>query len=294
MIVRTLKSIRGLLRGVRSDGVLTLEICGSAIAMHAAPAWRFDELLDLNEILGPGLYILIGVDEVPDAKPRAIVGESGLVRERLAAHAVDPRLDWIFEIVVVTGPRILSEVIRLCLQRRLADELLLAGRIGRLVGQDPERATASVYEIAAVERIIEDVRTLAGIVAPGLIADVAPVDEPISARRAMLPRGVDPCGLTWSTHEMAYAGARAQASMLARETVLLPRSTILAETRGGAKWLRDRKAELLASGVLVPHPDRRLLLVTAFVRFANAGEATAFVAGGASASASLTWLPVEP
>jgi hypothetical protein len=291
--VRTPKSIRGLLRGTRGDGVLTLELFGSAVAMHAAPAWNFDDLLDLNEVLGPGLYILVGLGEGPDAKSRAIVGEGGLVRERLAAHAADPKLDWIYEAVVVTGPRVLSEVIRLCLQRRLADELLLGGGIGRLVGHDPERATASSYEIAAAERILEDIRTLVGLVSPGLMADKTPVLEPISSRPSMLPRGVDAAGVTWTTHEMAYAGARARASMLGRETVVLPGSTIIAASRGTSKWLPERKAELLGTGVLTSHADSRLLRLTTFVKFRTAQEATSFVSGGACASAFLTWRPVD-
>ncbi|WCS24865.1 hypothetical protein LOK46_27685 [Methylobacterium sp. NMS14P] len=293
MTVRTPKSIRGLLRGTRGDGVLTLELFGSAVAMHAAPAWSFDDLLDLDEVLGPGLYILVGLGEGLDARSRAIVGEGGLVRERLAAHAADPKLDWVYEAVVVTGPRVLSEVIRLCLQRRLADELVLGGGIGRVVGHDPERATASSYEMAAAERILEDIRALAGLVSPGLMADVTPVLEPISSRPSMLPRGVDAVGLTWTTHEMAYAGARARASMLGRETIVLPGSTIVAASRGTSKWLPERKAELLGRGVLTGHADARLLRLTTFVKFRTAQEATAFVSGGACASACLTWRPVE-
>ena len=263
--------------------------------MHVAPAWSFDDLIDLNEVLGPGIYILVGVGEEPLGKPRAVVGEGGLIKERLAAHAADPKLDWIYEAIVVTGPRVLSEVIRLCLQRSLSDELLLAGRIGQVVGNDPERATASIYEIAAAERILDDVRTLAGVLHPGLIADVAPVLKPISSRSSSLPRGVDADGSTWTTHEMSYAGARARASMLGRdETVILPGSTIIAGSRGASKWVLAKKAELIGTGVLVGHADGRLLQLTTFVKFRSAQEATAFVSGGAAASAALTWLPVEP
>ena len=81
--------------------------------------------------------------------------------------------------------------------------------------------------------------------------------------------------------------------MLGRETVLLPGSLILASTRNGVKWLTERKGELLASGVLAPHSDRRFLIVTAFVKFRSAGEAAAFVTGGAATSARLAWLPIE-
>lgn len=285
--------LRALLRGTPGDGILTLELHGSAIAMHAAPVWRFDELLELSDVLAPGVYCLVGVDDDPAGKPRALVGEGGMMRERLASHASDPRLDWVYEVLCWSGPRVMSDTVRLCLQRRLADELLFAGRIGRLVGHDPERATASIYDSVAADGILEDMRMLAGLATPGLMADVMPVRVPIAARSSVLPRGVDPQGSTWSTHEMAYAGARAMASMLARETVLLPHSTIIAATRGGAKWLRDKKAELLADGVLVAHADPRLLLVTAFITFSTAREATAFVAGGAQASASLTWIPSD-
>ncbi|MHC2109119.1 GIY-YIG nuclease family protein [Methylobacterium sp. CM6246] len=294
MTARLPRVLRALLRGTPGDGILTLELHGSAIAMHAAPVWRFDELLELADVLAPGVYCLIGVGDDPSGKARALVGEGGMMRERLASHASDPRLDWVYEVLCWSGPRVMSDTVRLCLQRRLVDELLFAGRIGRLVGHDPERATASVYDTVAADGILEDMRMLAGFAIPGLMADVMPVRVPIAARNSTLPRGVDPQGMTWSTHEMAYAGARAMASMLARETVLLPHSTIIAATRGGAKWLCDKKAELLAGGVLVAHADPRLLLVTTFITFASAREATAFVAGGAAASASLTWVPVEP
>lgn len=293
MNTRVPKSLRGLLRGNRADGVITLEVSGSAVTMHAAPAWSFDELLGLNDLLGPGVYCLLGLDEDPSARAKAIVGEGGLLHERLAAHAGDPRLDWIYEVLCWTGPRVMSEVIRLVLQRRLVDELLLAGRVGRIVGHDPERATASPYDVAAAEQILGDIRLLSGIVEPGLLADVAPVLEPITSRPATLPRGVDATGLTWTTHEMAYAGARARASMLGRETILLPGSTIVAETRGSSKWVSARRADLVEKGALVDHVDPRLMRLATFVSFRSAQEATAFVTGGASASARLTWMPVD-
>jgi hypothetical protein len=287
------RSFRGLLRGTRATGVLSIEFVDSAVALHAAPAWAIDEMLEIPELLGPGLYLLLGTGEEPGSKARAVVGEAGMLRERLASHASDERLDFVFEAIALTGPTALNETVRLWLQRRFVDEIVHSGRVGRILGHYPERCTASVYDSAAARRILADVRPLFALVAPELIAEVEPVTEPVASRPAALPRGVDPQGHSWTTHEMAHAGANARASMLGRETILLPRSTIIAQTRGGAKWIAHRKAELLGRGVLVPHADGRLLLVTAFIAFRTVQEATAFVTGGASASARLTWLPVD-
>ncbi|SFI50628.1 hypothetical protein SAMN02799642_02031 [Methylobacterium brachiatum] len=287
------RSIRGLLRGSRGDGVLTIAFMDSAVTVHAAPAWALDEMLEVPDLLGPGVYLLIGVAEEPSQKARAVVGEAGMLRERLAGHATDPKLDFVYEAIAMTGPNVMNETVRLILQRRLVDEIVHAGRIGRVLGRYPERCTASIYDVVAATRMLADVRPLFGLVAPGLIADVEPVTEPLAARIAALPRGVDPEGATWTTHEMAHAGANARASMLGRETVLLPRSTILAETRGAAKWIVARRTELKARGVLVAHADPRLLLVAAFIAFRTAHEAAAFVTGGAAGSARLTWLPVD-
>jgi hypothetical protein len=287
------RAFRGLLRGTRATGVLTVEFVDSALALHAAPAWALDEMLEVPDMLGPGLYVLLGLGTEPGSKARAVVGEAGMLRERLASHAADQRLDFVYEAIALTGPGVLNETVRLLLQRRLVDELLHGGTVGRVLGHYPERCTASVYDIVAARRILADVRPLFALVAADLIAEVEPVTEPISARTAALPRGVDPEGSTWTTHEMAHAGASARASMLGRETILLPRSTILAETRSGAKWIAARKADLLTRGVLVPHGNPRLLLVVAFIAFRSANEAAAFVTGGSSASARLTWLPVD-
>ncbi|MFB0493613.1 hypothetical protein ABIE45_006269 [Methylobacterium sp. OAE515] len=217
-----------LLRGTPRDRLVSLELNGSAIAMHAVPFWHFDELLELADVLAQGVYCLVGVDNDSAGKAPALIREGEMKRERLASHASDPRLDWVYELICWPCPRVMSDTVRLCLQRRLADELLSAERIGRLVGDDPERATASIYDSVAADGILEDMRMLAGLATPGIMDNVISVRAPIATRSSILPRWVDPQRMTCSTREMAYAGARATANMLARETMLLspaPRSS---------------------------------------------------------------------
>jgi hypothetical protein len=65
------------------------------------------------------------------------------MRERIASHASDPRPGHIYEILAVTGARMMNEAIRLYLQRRIVEGFLYDGMIGCSDGFDAERRTAS-------------------------------------------------------------------------------------------------------------------------------------------------------
>lgn len=293
MLNRRPRPFRGMMSGNRDDGYVSMEFVSSGVALHACPIWSIDRLLDLPAMLGPGLYILVGMPAPGSQKLRAMVGESGMLQERLAAHAVDPALDFVWDACVATGPRVMNETVRLILQRAFVDEIANHGFASIANRQDAERFTATEHDLATAAQITEDLRPLLDMAMPGLVAAVEPVRVPIGARTVMSPRGLDPLGLVRTTHTMRWRGALATATMRGGETVLLPGSRVVADVCANTHWLRAKRAELLGSGVLVGGEDERYLTVAAFVTFRTAREATAFVTGGASASARLTWMPVD-
>lgn len=287
------RAFRGILTGTRDDGCLTLEFLNCAVALHACPAWSADQMLSLPSLLGPGIYVLVGMGLPGSSRCRAIVGESGMLHERIAAHLADPKLDFVWEVLALVGPRVMNETVRLILQRRLVDEIANHGMAAVANRHDAERFTATEFDLTAASRVLEDARPLLDLALPGLIAVVEPIHLPITARAAGLPRGIDPLGLAETTHEMRWRGAHAVATIRGVVTVLLPGSHVVAEVVEGRKWLVAKRAELTATGVLVPSPDRRHLVVRAYVTFGSPEEATIFVTGGAQASARLTWTPID-
>ncbi|WP_342111341.1 hypothetical protein [Methylobacterium sp. SI9] len=286
------RPFRGLMSGTREDGLLSLEFVGSDVGLHCCPIWSIDDLLALPNILGPGIYILVGAPADAGGKLRAIVGEGGMLQERLAAHANDDKLDFVWEVVAITGPRVMTETQRLMLQRRFVDEINHFGRARVANPHDADRFTRTEYESAIADRVMEDLRPLFAMTVPGIIADIEPVLLPIGARIAFLPRGVDLDRELWTDHEMRFKGAHALARMRGRETVIVPGSKILGCTKPKLRWLRDKRDLLLRSGVLRPASDSALLDVVSFIKFESAHEAATFVAGGASVSARLVWIPI--
>ncbi|WP_408903069.1 hypothetical protein [Methylobacterium radiotolerans] len=293
MLEKRPRPFRGMMAGTRDEGYVSLEFVSSGVALHACPIWSMDRLLELPAMLGPGLYILVGMPLPGSTKLRAVVGESGMLQERLAAHAADPALDFVWDACVATGPRVMNETVRLILQRTFVDEIANHGFATISNRQDAERFTATEHDIATAAQVTEDLRPLLDMAMPGLVASVEPVKAPIGARAVMAPRGLDPLGLIRTTHTMRWRGALATATMRGGETVLLPGSRVVADVCANTQWLREKRIELIGSGVLVPGDDARYLTVAAFVTFRSAREATAFVTGGASASARLTWMPVD-
>jgi hypothetical protein len=289
---KRIRPFRGIVEGSRDDGIISLEFIGSDAAVFYCPIWSIDALLDLPALLGPGVYILLGLGE-EEAKPRAVVGEGGMLQERLAAHAGDVNLDFVWDVVAVTGPRVMTETIRLILQRRFVDEITHCGSARIANGHDADRFTRCDHSLAVADSVMEDVRPFLSMLTPGLFASTPPVLVPINARRAGLPRGVDAEGMSWSRHEMRFRGAHALASMRGRTTMLLPGSQVL---DGGDKplWVARRRGELMKTGAIRPIGGGNLLLVMTIICFDTAYEAATFVSGGASISARLIWTPMDP
>jgi hypothetical protein len=292
MPVRT-RPFRGMIFGTRDEGFLSLEFVGSDVGLYACPIWSIDDLLALPALLGPGIYVLVGAPSEAEGKLRAVVGEGGMLQERLAAHANDEKLDFVWEVLAITGPKVMTETQRLMLQRRFVDEINFFGKVRVVNPHDADRYTRTDHEAAVAERIMEDLRPLVSMTFPGLIAEIEPVLLPIGARLTFLPRGVDADREMWTDHEMRFKGAHALARMRGRETVLIPGSKVLGGTQPKPRWLRDKRELLLRSGVLRPASDGALLDVVSFIRFETSHEAATFVAGGASVSARLVWVPLS-
>ncbi len=292
MTYRRVRPFRGILEGNRDDGIISIEFIGADATVFYSPIWSIDTLLELPALLGPGVYILLGLGD-DESKPRAIVGEGGMLQERLAAHAGDDDLDFVWDILAVTGQRVMNETIRLILQRRFVDEITHCGSARIANGHDADRFTRCDHSLAVADSVMEDVRPFFSMLTPGLFASTPPVLVPINARRAGLPRGVDAEGMSWSRHEMRFRGAHALASMRGRTTMLLPGSQVL---NGGDKplWVARKRDELLQRGAMRPIGDNRLLLVVTIICFDTAYEAATFVSGGASISARLIWTPMDP
>ncbi len=289
----TPRSFRGLLSGTRDDGLLRIEFTSGAITLHQCPMWTIDELLLQPALLGPGLYILVGMGERASSRPRALIGEGGLLQERLTAHSTDPRLDFVWDVVAVTGPRVMCETIRLIMQRRLIDEIRHHGCVDIANRHDAERHSGSEFDRVAADEIMCDLRPLLCLAIPGLVSTVEPVVVPIGARTPSPPRGVDQAAPTWTKHELRYRGANAIASIGGGSTILHPGSTIIGAVQPSPRWLIVQRSRLAVDGLLEDVGDGRLVRVKSFITFKSVGDATSFVTGGASLSARLAWMLLD-
>ncbi|MCE4226683.1 hypothetical protein HCU64_23350 [Methylobacterium sp. C25] len=285
------RAFRGILRGTGLDGFISIELAPGSVVLHACPIESVGAMLLEPSLLGPGVYVLLGIDEEQPEGRQAIVGEGGSLQERLAAHASDQRCDFCWEIVAFSGPGAMNDTIRLILQRLLLDEIRHNGFARIANRHDAERHTGGLHDVTAARALLEEMRTLLRLVRPGLVAATTPPRLPISARSPRAPRGVEEHAPDWVHLEMRHRGAHATVSVRGGEVVLLPGSSILSETRSTARWLLARRRELTLTRVLTPLSSQ-WLLVSSMVRFDSLGAATAFVTGGASTSSRLTWTPV--
>ncbi len=183
------RPFHGMLTGTRDDGIISIGFVGSDCTLYSCPIWSIDELLAKPALLSPGVYVLLGDPVDQGGKLRAIVGEGGMLQERLQAHANDERLDYLWQILAVVGPKVMNETQRLMIQRRLTDEINHYGRAVVVNAHDADRFMRTELESVIADRIIEDIRPLICLVVPNVIAEVEPVRLTIGSRAHLLPRG---------------------------------------------------------------------------------------------------------
>lgn len=80
------------------DGMLTAELFNWTGHVLMAPRTQIGEALKRSEAGYTGIYILVGEDE--DGRPRAYIGESEDIGDRIRNH--DTKLDWWTSAVLVT------------------------------------------------------------------------------------------------------------------------------------------------------------------------------------------------
>jgi hypothetical protein len=261
-----------------ADGVVTgirhAEVVNWTGQALACPRIRVAELSGWDEANRPGVYLLLGIDDVSGA-PAVYIGEAENVMDRLQSHL--SQKDFWTEIVLFSNK---DENLTKAHVRYLEAQLtVLAKAANRYVVKNlnqPQPALLPRGDRDAMESFLEQMRLLLGVLGHRVLEPLA--SQPIS------PRPQPTAGSVPSAHSpdgvFTYSGKGLQANALltSEGVVVLANSRAVAvatdSISGGYRKLRE---QLIQQGILVP--DGEALRFTQDTLFSSPSAAAVVVVG---------------
>jgi len=248
----------------------TAEISNWTGKAIAAPRTELDELLAREELDKAGVYILTGTDPLTNA-PRAYIGESEVIRDRLKQHK--SKEFWVSAIVFVSKDENLTKAHVRYLEGRLLAE---ATTINRFTLEQNQAGGSRLPESDRedMEVFLARVRQLLPVLGSDLLA---PIAQPAAKGQ---PGGVLFCRIK---------GAEAQGQRTANGFVVFQGSTAVLEDRPSAEsypYVIAQRKQLLAEGTLIEKEG--FLTFTKDAEFTSPSAAAVVVHGG-SANGLTAW-----
>lgn len=229
----------------------------------AAPRSELDDLLVRPELNKPGIYILTGHDPESGA-PTAYIGEAEVLRSRLRSHR--DKDFWVHAYVFVSKDDNLTKGHIRYLEGRVIEEVVAAGRVGLANAQgggsplsEADRADMEVF-LGRMRQLLPALGTDLLTLAPSKqVAETRSIElycriKSLVAKGARTPDGF-----------VVFSGSQA---------VLHLRPS----SEGSGNFAERRRAELLATGALLPDGDS--LRFTQDVEFSSPSGAASIVRGG--------------
>lgn len=138
----------------RPDGMLTAEVFNWTGHVLMTPRTQLVDALKRREAHHTGVYILLG--ETEEGRPRAYIGESEDISERIRTH--DAKLDWwTSAILVTTTANNLHKAHVKYLEARLVEQARQANRFLLDNGNTPPRSSLSEAASTNMEQFLEQV-----------------------------------------------------------------------------------------------------------------------------------------
>lgn len=260
------------------SGVITAELGVSSVRAVMASRTSLPELIKREEATRTGIYLLVGPDPEFDGKQLVYVGEGDQVRSRLAHHDYDEGKSFFTRaVLIVSKDENLTKAHARYLESRVISAIRIAGRAKLANHTEPPFKGLPEPEIADMERVLDEIETLL----PVLGFDVLrPIGRETVFLESSTSKQSNSTTLTEAIFTFTESGANAKARESADEFVVLAGSLARKiEVPSCGDFIKRRRAELLASGVLVP-VDEKLLKFTADAAFDTPSGAAGVVYGG--------------
>lgn len=279
------KSIRIFLPDATVTGIRHAEILNRTGQAIACPRSRFDELKKWPETVKPGVYFLFEA-RLGDSKPKAYIGESENVAERLLAH--DRKKDFWNEVVIFSNKDDnLSKSHIKYLESRLESLAKNADRYELENGNAPTQSSLSRSERDAMEELLEDIRLFLGTLGYPILEPL--IQSPHSALITdgpLIPSGASSDEFTFKVHKLVARGVQSN------EGFVLKKGSIASKTNTDSlsPKLVKLKEQLVIDGRLVRENEH--LRLTRDLLMSSSSYAAALIAGTAR-SGPQSWYSVN-
>ena len=256
-------SIRIFLTDGTADGIRVVEKSNWTGRAVVGSRTQLADALARDELGRPGVYVLAGSDD--DGEQRLYVGEADVLGDRLRSHA--QRKDfWTWFVAFTAADENLNKAHVRYLESRL---LALARSANQWVLENsatPSQPPLSEADRADADWFLEEMLLIYPIL--GIDAFEVAASDPAPAAAAgeliMDGRGATARGREIKDGFVVLEGSRARKG----------------ETRSAKPWLKDRRQQLLARGVLVD--DGTHYVFTQDYRFRSPSAAASVLVGGSS------------
>ena len=244
----------------------TAEISNWTGKAIAAPRSQFEALLEREELLKPGIYMLTGSDP-NSGKPMAYIGEAEVIKDRIKSHT--NKDFWIQAIVFVSKDENLTKAHIRYLEGRLIEEANALGRV-KLVNSQSSGAKLPESDIADMEVFLARIYQLLPVLGSEILTPI----KKVSKKNILICeiKGLKAEGMRTADGFVVFKGSQA----------------VLNERPSAAKspYILALRKKLLKGGLL--HQKNDHLYFTRDVEFPSPSTAAASIHGG-SANGLIAW-----
>ena len=274
------KTVRIFLPDGAVTGIRHAEISNRTGQALACPRNRLDSLKEWPEAAKPGVYILFEA-RLGDSKPKAYIGESENVADRLLTH--DRKKDFWNEAVIITNKddNLTKSHVKY-LESRIEAVASVADRYELDNGATPTLSSLSRSERDAMEELLGDIRLFLGALG-------YPILEPLLKSGAPVSPSVPPVSPTSTDEELTFTvhGFIAKGVQTGEGFVLKKGSTA---SKTNSDSLSDKlaklKEQLISDGRMAV--EDKCLRLTEDVLMTSSSYAAALIAG-TSRSGPQSW-----
>ena len=256
-------SIRIFLTDGTPDGIRVVEKSNWTGRAVVGSRSQLAGALERDELGRPGVYVLAGSDE--DGESRLYIGEADVLRSRRRSHA-GHRDFWTWFVAFAAADESLNKAHVRYLESRLLELAKTANQWVVENSAAPNQPPMSEADRADADWFLAEMLLIYPIL--GIDAFEAAATDPAPDSRAealaMTGRGVDARGRETKDGFVVLAGSRAR----------------IQETDSAKAWLKDRRQQLLARGVI--EDDGSHYIFTQDYRFTSPSAAAAVLAGGSA------------
>jgi hypothetical protein len=275
------------------DGIRVAQISMSTIQAIAFRKLQMKQVRGtFPELARPGVYLLLGSDEVQPDRLMAYIGESEGVANRLQYHAgndkgVDSKPFWTETIVLVSKDENLTKSHARYVESRLIADGALNPRWTLLNSQKAsEVGKLPLPDRAAMEEFIDQTKTLVGALGCDLFKVVS--GDLTSGKNLEMPTSAPTPNVVFTFRGQGFT---AQMSITASSEFVVKKGSVarIKTTNTIPKGTVTLRSDLVIKGILVEQNDG--LLFTADCIFSSVSAAAAAVTGAAANGRILWRLP---